>query len=219
MEQKEIDAKLKEFQSQIDGIKKDYELKLDSEKKNAEEWKTTAESKQAELKKFQEAAEKDKKASEAKLAEARKAESKQFVEARKSEGKLIPAQDRVVLALMDSMSSDGEVLKFEEGGKTVSHSQLSLFKDFLNSLGKRIIYGTQSRTGETQVAGLPAGMREDETESFQEVIIGGMRKTVQVDEADLASKASEYQAEQAKAGKRVDYGEALVAVQKQQRRI
>ncbi len=214
----ELEAQLKTFQNDFDKTKKEFQLQLDSAKKDADNWKSVAQSKEDEVKKFQAEAEKAQKEKKEAEGKAREQENVAFIEAKIREGKILPAQKDGVIALMKSLTSEGEIIKFSQAdGSTKSHSQVSLFKELLNSLSKRMTYGPQTPVGSQPASPMPRGTGEGETTSFREVIYGGKKQALPEEGADLAAKAFEYQNEyEKKWNRKVSYEDALVAVQKQE---
>ena len=216
----ELEKQLKSFQSEFDITKKEFQVKLDSAKKETEEWKAIAEKKETEARQFQESAAKAEKERKAAEAQARENESKAFVESKIRDGKLLPAQREMAISLMRSLAAEGEVIASKDkDGATKAHSQLSLFKEIVSALPKRIEYGSfETKPGEEISAPLPGGSDEGETEGVVEVNRGGMKVKLPQTGMDLAAKAFVYQSEfRKKTGRDLDYGEAVIAVQQRER--
>lgn len=216
MEPKELEAKLKEFSAQVEILKKDFQIKIDAAEKDARQWRDVAQKKEEEAKKFQEQTEKDAEARKKADAEVRKTEHKAFVDKAKADGKIVPAQDESVLKLMESLSAEGEVAKFQaKDGSWRSHSQLSLFKEVIQNSGKRVDYGYRTTAiGRFEPATPDKGGGGQQIEVFHQ----GAKVMLPLDGADLAAKAFEYQAEfRKRTGKEIDYDDALIAVEKEER--
>ena len=221
MTEQEAAQKLKDFQSQIDTMKKDFELKLDSVTKSAESWKSVAEQKQEEIKTLAEKNKKIQEDSDKATKEMREKENKQFAEALVETGRITPAQRDMVFKLMESMTSDVEIAKWgkNKDGSFTSHTQLSLFKEIVNSLAVKKSGSSRSTSELTKMADdTNSRLTPDNAssanggETVSVHIYGEGRRDVPLDEADLAAKAFEYQAEQRKIGSIIDYATALLAV-------
>lgn len=210
----ELTKKFESMQTEVSVMKKDYELKLDSAQKDAESWKKTAEAKQAEAKKFQEEAEKAKKEKEKAYSEARAKDVQVFLETAKSEGKITPAMQEIAVKLAESMTSEDEIATFgEKDGKKISHTQLSLFKEFVSSLPK--IDKTKSLThGQMIRKETPKSGTGQEEVQTMEAFVNGVKQTVILDDTALHFKAIELQEEYSKKGQRLDYAEALIQAEK-----
>lgn len=213
MTPQEIEAKLKSmesnFDAKLDATKKEYDLKLDAASKDAANWKTVAEQSQADAKKFQEEVAKQKKEKDEIARKSAEAENKVFVEKLKESGKVVPAQEEFIVKLMGSMSQDSEVLKFKEAdGSETSHTQLSLFKKFLESLEPRVSYDTFSG-GSIQSKLVPDKQGQ---EQFMTIKTKAGDQTLPIKDADLATKVFEYMEQRAKENRPVTYEEALIAV-------
>ena len=215
----ELEKQLKTFQSDFDQTKKDFELKLGTAKKEADDWRQVAQKKEEEAKKFQEEAEKAEKERKKAEAEARKTEHKAFVDRMKAEGKLVPAQEEASLKLMESLSAEGEIAKFTaKDGSSRSHSQLSLFKEMVENSPKRVSFGYSTRKQGEHSPQLPGEGKAEGGEGQIEILHQGKRTMIPLVGADMAARAFEYQAEVRKTqGREIDYGEALIAVEKMER--
>lgn len=212
----EMEAKLKSYDEKLGQIEKNFQLKLEAAQAESTQWKTVAEQHQAEAKKFKEETEKIQKDLQESKKKAQEAEVVSFVDEMIKGDILIPAQKDGVVAFMRSLASEGEVHKFQEkDGSTRSHSQLSLFKELISKLPKRKNLTTFSKSGDFRSETPDNGAGEPQ--HFQEVIYGGKKQNMQVDDVDLATKAFEYQAEQQKLGRSIGYDDALIAVEKMSR--
>lgn len=211
MDPKEVENKIKEFQSQLDTMKKDYELKLGSAQKDAIEWKENAEKREEDLRKFKEQSEKEKRDQAEKAKEFHKQEVKIFMETLVRDAKITPAQKMLLDPLMDSMSLDGEIAKFsEKDGSTKSYSQIALLKVFLSSLKKSVPYGEISSAGHIYASTPDNTDGDGGAQTFMDVRTEGTIQHLPVDDAELASKAFSYIEEQAKAGRKINYAQALI---------
>jgi hypothetical protein len=215
---KELESKFKDMSGQIDTMRKDFELKLDSATKDATQYKELAFKREEELRQVKEKAERDKFEQEQRSKEARKNDIKTFSEALVKDGKLTPAQKEIVVPLMESMTSDSEIHKFiEKDGSVKSHTQLSLLKAFLGTLKKSVSYGEFSPSGTAKIYTPDNAVDDDSKQTFMDVKKEGSVIRMAVDEADLAAKAYQHIEEQAKAGRRIDYYQALVELSPKQK--
>ncbi len=219
----EIEAKLKEFSSTIDlqkktfetqitTMKSDFELKLESAQREVESWKANAQKREEEIKKFQEQAEKSKKEAEAAIAKSREQEIKGFAESLKREGRITPAQEEIVIKLMESMTSDANIHSFKEkDGSTRQHTQLSLFKLLISSLKKSVSYSEESY-GVPPAASVPDANADEELPTQRVFSKQGGWQNLQVQGLNVADAAEKYMEEQRGKGKFVTYEQALIAV-------
>lgn len=208
-------AQAQEFRSEIDSTKKDFELKIQSADKNAKEYKELAEKREEELRQFKEQFEKDKVEKDKLFKEARENDVKEFVHSLKKNERILPAHEPMVIKLMESMTSESMIMSFKEkDGSERKHSQLSLFKLLLSSLvkGSNFKQFTPTSPQHAETPDNNASTEGLEAETFMDVLTEGTVKRMKVDEADLAAKAYEYQAEQTKRGITVSYEDALIAL-------
>lgn len=216
----ELEKKFSDLTTNVDTMKKDFELKLDAQKKETDSWKTVAENKQKELLSFQETAEKAQKDRDKAYAEARATEIKNFVADLKKSGRLTPAIEEMVLKLMESMTIDTTVISFsQKDGKTVSHSQLSLFKEIFSALPAGNHLRSFSKVGEVSPT-LPSQVRTTGSDSaeYTEIHRGGEIVRVPVDDGDLHAKALKFIEDQKGLGRVFSYGDALIEVSKAEKR-
>lgn len=218
----EVEAKLKNFSDQIDEMKsvneknrKDFEQKLKTAESNAKDYKEQAEKNAEELRQFK--AESDKRETEAKKALAAEREKSiiEFAASLKKAGKITPAQEGYVISFMKSLTSEADIITFnDKAGRKISHNQLSFFKELISGFGgKRVDFSEMKNSGEKIESDTPEDEGQDE-EHFMDVRQEGVVKHLPVSDFDLAAKALEYQEEKKKLNQIVSYGDALIAVQK-----
>lgn len=212
-----IDEMVKKFETletSVGNMKKDFELKLDSAKKDAEQWKTVATQKEEDLKKFKADAEKAIEEKNKAFAETRKAENSLFLEGLKKSGKITPAMQETATKLMESMNTEAIVHTFEaKDGRKVNHTQLSLFKELLASLGASPIFRNMTQVTEPQRNTPGAVIAEEKV--FTTVKTKAGEQTYEVDGQDLHTAAIQHIADQQKVGNTVDYASALIFAEKQ----
>ena len=219
MKPEEIEAKFKEFQSQVDAVKtqaeltrKDFELKLESAKKDVDQYRSLAEKREEDLRKFREESEKTKREAEETIAKARKQEIASFTEALKKAGRITPAQEEIMVKLMESMTSEAVVMKFKESdGSEKSHTLLSLFKLFVSGLRKQM--NLAQETPGSRVAPITPFQEDEEGEHFMDVQskAGGTQK-MPVHGFELNKKAEEYMEQMRIKGQFISFADALLAV-------
>lgn len=208
----ELSKELEGLSSFVGVMKKDFELKLGAAKTEATEWKTVAEKKEAEAKQFKEAAEKAEQDKIKAYQESRIKEMKSFLEESVKTARITPASKVLAEKLMESMTSDATVHTFEDkDGKKTSHTQFSLFKEFVNSLAKSKVFSTLTPAVK-QTAQSPIVEEGDKEIHFQEVKKDGATQNLIVDDYEIGVKALDYQAEMLKIGRKIDYADALIAV-------
>lgn len=217
MDIKELEKQFSELQGQVGLLKKDFELKLAAANGEAEQWKKIAQQKEADALKFQEDAKKAKEAEAKAFAEARAAENKAFLEKLKAEGRITPAMQDVATKLMESMTSQEIVATFDmKDGKKVSHTQFSLFKEFLSSFQKSSVLKGLTPGGGSAVE-VP-GDGDGTEQQFTEILQGGQKVRVPLDDTNLHMSALEYIEDQKKIGRVVGYADALIEVSKTQKK-
>lgn len=221
MDPKEIEAKLKNFSDQIDEMKtvseknrKDFDQKLKSAELDAKQYKEQAEKTAEELRKFK--ADADQRDTDAKKALAAEREKSiiEFAAGLKKAGKITPAQEGYVISFMKSLTSEADIITFnDKAGRKISHNQLSYFKELISAFsGKRVDF-SETKSNEKAEIETP-GDNENVDDHFMEVRQEGVVKNLPVADVDLSVKAFEYIEEQGKLGRVVAYGNALVHVQK-----
>lgn len=196
---------------------KEFELKLESANRTAKEYKEIAEKTEEKLRTFQQDTEKREKEQKEALLKSKETEVSEFVESQVKAGRIIPALKAKAIAFMKSLTSEGEVLKFsEKNGATVTHTQLSLFKDLITKMTPVVPVGSEFSIVETVASETPDS--EDgvvpaaPAKHFTDIVVGGQKKKVEVDEMDIAVKALQFQEESRKNGKPISYDEALIAI-------
>jgi len=210
MDIKELEKKFTELSDNQEKIQKDFTLKLESAQRDAKQFKELAEKREEENRQLKDRAESAEKEKAKAFSESKKAEVKSFVEAQVKAGKIIPAHKEAVVSFMESLTSEGEVASFtDKNGSKVSHSQLSLFKDIISKMKQVVPVNSEFSVHEV-VDGEESG--DTTEEKFMEVRSEGTIQKLPLQDEALALKAFEYQAEQLKLGRTIDYGEALIAV-------
>ena len=175
------------------------------------------ESQFAEFSEKQEKEKSDKAAAEAREKAAEK-EVSEFVESQVKAGRVLPAIKDKFISFMKSLTSNGAVLEFtEKNGAKVSHSQLSLFKEIIAKLKPVVPVSQEYTQSSGREEELPEGTEDAGVEQFMEVRSKGRIENLPVEGADLAAKAFQFQEEQAKLGRKIDYAEALIAVSPKKR--
>lgn len=207
----ELEKQMKSFKDDFEKTKKDFELKMESARKDAEQWKTIAADKDKELKEFKEKQTAREQEFQASQSAARLAENKSFLDALKKAGKITPAAEVLATKLMESMTQETVVHSYDEGGKKVTHTQLSLFKEMLKTFSKSSVF-TSMTHGSQPTRETPE--HEEKEENFTQVIKDGVLKTFKVDGAALDERAKSYQEEKRKNGINIDYATALIEAEK-----
>ena len=210
----EVMKKFDDLTVKVDAMKKDYDLKLDSANKEAQSWKKVAEQKQDEIASFKESTEKEIKDREKQFAEMRAAENLKFAEELVAKDVLTPALKDTAVRLMSAMTSEKESISYQEkDGKKVSHTMLSLFKEFISALpkGNRLKAITNRTAPKVEIPSEAKTGTEDLR--YMEVHRGGKKEMLPVEGDDLHSRALEFQQEQKKIGRVVSYGDALIAAE------
>lgn len=209
----QLTAKFTTLETNFEVEKKQNTLKLEAIEKDRNTWKATAEKNAEELVKFQADAEKARKdAAEASL-KAKRAEITSFVSDLKKAGRVTPAIENMVTRLMESLTSDATVIKFEEaGGKKVEHTLYTLFKEIMQNLpkGSHALSFTrrEQATKEAPKAGAEGEGRQ------VKIHREGQEITVETQGDDLHEAALQYIEEQKALGRAVSYTDALVAAEK-----
>ena len=216
----ELEKMFTDLQTQQEKTEKEFKLQLQVAERNTQQYKELAEKNAEELRTFKQDAEKREKEQKAALEKKFASEISEFIESQVKAGKILPALKEKVTTFMKSLTSEGEVLKFQEkDGSTRSHTQLSLFKELILKMKPLIPVDSEFSVQEAPVAETPdneEGLAPAATQKhFTEITIGGEKKRVEVDGVEEASKAYEYIELQAKVGKTVSYEEALIHVYKQ----
>lgn len=203
---------LEKMYTELDQRQKDTDLKLESAERDAKHYKQLAQTREQELQKFKEQVEQSEKDRKEALSKARDAEVSEFVESKTKAGIIIPAAKEKISKFMRSLDAEKTVVEFSEGdGSKKSHSQLSLFKEIISSMKPVIELGTERSFSDTTGADTPDGVEGDEPQ-FQEVRTEGVIKKLPLSDVDLHLKALEYQENQRKIGKSVEYSDALLHV-------
>lgn len=217
----ELEKMFSDLSERQSKAEKDFELQLKSANQNAKEYKELAEKNAEELRKFQVEAEKRDKEHKANLAKSRETEISEFVESNVKAGRIIPALKEKVVAFMKSLTSDGEVLSFEEkDGSKRTHTQISLFKEIISKLKTIVPVASEyTRHDVTSVETPDVETGETKSEHFMEVIHNGSKKQLPVQDFDLAEKAEQYIVDQRKQGREVGYEAALLAVSPRKRSL
>lgn len=216
----ELEKKMKAlevtFQEKIDLQAKSFQVKLDAAEKTAEQYKTVAQASEEKAKQFEEKAKKADEEKAKAFVEAKKAEIKAFFEQAKKDGKITPAMEEIAIQLAESMTSETIVATFEKGdGSKTTHTQLSLFKAFISSFGKTRMFQEHTNTSVPARQASPAGGRaEDGEEQFAEVIYGGVKKPMPLEDTELHERAVAFQDSERAAGRSVGYSDALIAASK-----
>ena len=211
----ELSKDFESLESSVSVMKKDFELKLDSAKKDTAEWKSIAEKNAADAKKFKEDAEKAEADKKKAYQEARIKEVKSFLDKAVESARITPAARELAEKLMESMTSDAIVYTFEQkDGSKTTHTQLSLFKEFIASLKQSKVFHTLTTQHTKQAATAPLSTDDGGQVRTMAVKKDGATQELIVDDYDLGVQAMEYQQEQRKIGRVIDYGEALIAVAK-----
>lgn len=209
----ELTKQFETLNSSVSLMKKDFDLKLESAKKDAESWKTIATQKEEDIKKFKAEADKAIEDKNKAFAESRKQETASFLENLKKAGKISPAMQETATKLMETMNTETVVHTFEaKDGKKVSHTQFSLFKELLSSLSTTPIFRSMTQSG-SQTKETPAGGDASE-KSFTVVKTKAGDQTYEVDGQELHAAALQYQEDQRKSGRTVDYASALIEAEK-----
>lgn len=211
MDIKELEKKFSDLSATVDVMRKDYDLKLDTAQKETASWKENAQKREDEIRILREKTEKAEKDAKEASQKARASEIKAFASELKKNGKITPAQEEMIIKLMESMTSDAAIMTYKEkDGSDRTHNQLSLFKAILQGIKTQVVYGEMTHAG----AYSPSAPDSDqETEQFQEVITkGGGRTMLPKSEQALADAAEKYMEDQRVRGIVVSYGDALLAV-------
>lgn len=210
----ELMKKFETMETSVANMKKDFELKIESANKDAASYKAIALQKEEDLKKFKADAEKAIEEKNKAFAEARKAENASFLESLKKSGKISPAMQETAAKLMESMNTESIVHTFEaKDGKKVNHTQLSLFKELLSSLGASPIFRNMTQVTAPERTAPGATIAEEKV--FTTVKTKAGEQTYEVDGQDLHTAAIQYQADQHKIGITVDYAQALLVAEQQ----
>lgn len=223
MDPKQVESTLKSFQTQLNSVKiqseamrRDFSDKLKVANTESATLRVLLKKKEDDLKTFQEQAQKDKVEKEKQFKELRTREISDFVESSKKAGKIIPAQEEAVVKLMESMTSEDSIAAFKEkDGSKKSHSQISLFKAFINGLPKR---GHLQELTYSQVQEDSSPSDETVTQ-FMDVKIDGTTISMPVEGQDLDAKAKAFMAEKSKLGITISYADALCAVSPREKAV
>ncbi len=208
----ELEKMFGELAEKQEKSEKEFQLKLDSAEKNAKQYKEIAEKTEEQLRTFKQ--ESEKAAKEQKEALAKKAESEisEFVESQVKAGRILPAFKEKFTAFMKSLTSEQTVLEFtEKNGSKLSHTQISLFKELITKMKPVVPVESELSIYENSEQEQPEGT-EEKVETFAEVLDKGQMKRLPIAGQDLAAKASQFVEAQAKLGRVISYGEALIAV-------
>ena len=139
---------------------------------------------------------------------AREKDVRTLVASLKEAGRITPAQEERVSKLLLSMAATGEVARFKEAdGKEVAHSQLSLAKAIFLEWPRQVAIHDEWTPGSPAAIVTPGG--DVPAETFMTIKTRGGEQRLPVRDADIAQKADALQAEAAKQGKTLDYGEAM----------
>lgn len=216
----ELEKKMKglevSFQEKIELQAKSFNVQLEASKKDGEQWKTVAQAKEEEARQFKEKAEKADAEKAKAFAEAKKAEIKAFFAEAKKDGKITPAMEEVAMKLAESMTSETVIATFDKSdGSKTTHTQLSLFKSFISMLGKTRVFAEHTAGGGAHQATPKAGSGAAGEEQFSEVIYGGVKKPLPMEDTDLHARAVAFQDEARTAGRSVSYEDALCEIGRQ----
>lgn len=196
---------------------KEFQQKIEMAQRDTQQYKALADKNAEELRAFKQEADKREKEQKDALAKRTETEISEFVESQVKAGKFIPAIKEKMITLMKSLTSESEIMKFQEkDGSTRSHTQLSLFKELILKMKPVIPVGDELSI-QSEISGeTPDGENGDAlaepAKHFVEIHVGGEKKRVEVDEVEIAAKAFKFQEERAKAGSPVSYEDALIAV-------
>ncbi len=223
MEPKEIEAQLKSFSVQMDEMKsinernkKEFELKLLTADNAAKDYKAMAEKNAEELRQFKADAEKRETEAKKALIVEREKNILEFAAKLIKEGKITPAQEGYIVSFMKSLTSEADIITFnDKAGRKISHNQLSFFKELISGFGGKRVDFSEMKNSSEKIESETPGDNEQAEEHFMDVRQEGVVRNLPVSDFDLSAKAFEYQADQKKTFNRdVSYGDALVAVQK-----
>ena len=211
---KQFTALKADTETKLETQKKEFELKLDAAKRDGEQWKSVAETNAAEAKKFAAEAKKAEDERKATVAATKKVEMVAFIETAVKEGRLSPAMRDIAVKFAETLNTENEVAKFEQkDGSSIAHTQFSLFKMFVSMVGKAKTFAMRETTPRAEGGKtLPEETESAEVKEFTNVIYGGVKKLLPLQNVDLGVRAIEYQDTQAKLGRKVDYADALIHV-------